>query len=134
MSLESLPLFNAMKTRLRWLTQRQAVLSQNIANADTPKYRARDLKPVDFDNLVKRSVRPLRMDVTDGEHLAGRKKSAGDFVEGKEKKPYETAPAGNSVVLEEQMGKINETAITHRIMTDLYKKHVAMIKMAIGKA
>ena len=46
--LSSLGLFQAVKKRLNWLGQRQEVLAQNIANADTPDYRSADLKPYNF--------------------------------------------------------------------------------------
>ena len=44
----------------------------------------------------------------------------------------ETSPNGNSVVLEEQMAKMGETGISHRLTTELYKKHLNMIRMAVG--
>jgi len=133
MDLSKTALFGAVKSRLKWLTQRQSVLSQNIANADTPKYKARDLKPLNFDGLIKRQARPLRLNVTRADHLKGQVRNVGEFAVGKEKKPYETAPAGNSVIIEEQMNKINETAISHKIMVNLYRKNIDMIKIAIGK-
>jgi flagellar basal-body rod protein FlgB len=133
MDLSKMPLFGAVKARLQWLTQRQSVLAQNIANADTPKYKARDLKPLDFGSVIKRQIQPLRLRVTSANHLKGEVRNVGEFAVGKEKKPYETAPAGNSVILEEQMNKINETAISHKIMNDLYRKNIDMIKIAIGR-
>ncbi len=133
MDLGKTALFGAVKSRLQWLTQRQSVLSQNIANADTPKYKARDLKPLNFDGMIKRRVQPLRLNVTNADHLKGRVRNVGEFAVGKEKKPYETTPSGNSVILEEQMNKVNETAISNKIMTDIYRKHIDMIKIAIGK-
>lgn len=133
MDLGKTALFGAVKARLQWLTQRQSVLAQNIANADTPKYKARDLKPLDFGSVIKRQIQPLRLRVTSANHLKGEVRNVGEFAVGKEKKPYETAPAGNSVILEEQMNKINETAISHKIMNDLYRKNIEMIKIAIGR-
>ena len=41
-----------LRERMTWLNQRQDVLSQNVANADTPGYVARDLKPLDFDDML----------------------------------------------------------------------------------
>ena len=38
-----------LRERMTWLNQRQDTLSQNVANADTPRYVARDLKPLDFE-------------------------------------------------------------------------------------
>lgn len=132
MDLSKMPLFGAVKTRLEWFTQRQTVITQNIANADTPKYRARDLKELNFSKMISRQTKPLSLAVTSKNHLKGEIRRVGEFKVGMEKSPYETSPSGNSVVLEEQMSKMNETSIGHKIMTDLYKKHIGLIKMAIG--
>jgi flagellar basal-body rod protein FlgB len=53
MALGDLPLLSMMKLRLQWLGERQQVLAQNVANADTPGYDAKDLKELDFGALVK---------------------------------------------------------------------------------
>jgi len=133
MDFDSIPLFGVVKKRFAWLTQRQEVLSQNVANADTPSYRPRDLKKFEFRELVRRENMQLNMDTTRGDHLGGRRKRIRDFAEAKERKPFETAPAGNAVVLEEQMAKVNETAIGHKLTAELYRKHISMIRMALGR-
>ena len=46
MDLPDVPLMSMLRTRMSWLHQRQDVLAQNVANADTPKYVAHDLKPL----------------------------------------------------------------------------------------
>ena len=46
-------LLQLISARMSWLSQRQAVLSQNIANADTPDYRPKDLRATDFSRLVE---------------------------------------------------------------------------------
>ncbi|MBN9578243.1 MAG: hypothetical protein J0H26_07725, partial [Alphaproteobacteria bacterium] len=48
MQLSSIPLFDVLRERMAWLNTRQNVLSTNVANADTPGYGARDIKPMDF--------------------------------------------------------------------------------------
>ncbi len=42
-------LFDLLSTRQRWLAQREAVLTRNVANADTPSFRPQDLKPQSFE-------------------------------------------------------------------------------------
>ena len=133
MDVDKITLFQAVKKRLAWLTQRQEILAQNVANADTPDYRARDLKPFQFKELVRRENAQLNMDASTKGHLEGRRKRIRDFSEEAERVPYETAPAGNSVIIEEQMQKVNESAVSHRLTSDLYKKHLAMFKMALGR-
>lgn len=133
MELEKLSLFTVVKKRLAWLGRRQEVIAQNIANADTPEYRARDLKPLQFRNLVRSQKTGMGMRVTNASHLRGIAKRTSEFDEKETRKPYETSPTGNSVVLEEQMAKMNETTIGHRLTTELYKKHLNLFKMALGR-
>lgn len=133
MIFESLPLFQAVKKRLNWLTQRQEVLSHNIANADTPGFRARDLKGYEFRELIRRENMQINMNVTADNQLPGARKRLRDFTEENVGKPFETAPNGSNVVLEEQMSKINESSIQHRLTTELYRKHLGLFKMALGR-
>ena len=66
-------------------------------------------------------------------HLTGIPKRAIEFKVETEPRSMETSPNGNSVVLEEQMAKLSETGISHRLTTELYKKHLKMLRMAIGR-
>ena len=47
---------------------------------------------------------------------------------------YETAPAGNAVVLDEQMGKLAETQLDYELTTNLYRRQVGMLKTALGSS
>ena len=50
MAISDIPILSMLRTRLEWGQARQRVLAENVANADTPNFRARDLKqPVVFD-------------------------------------------------------------------------------------
>ncbi len=132
MELKSMTLFQAVKKRMDWLAQRQEVLSQNIANADTPRYRARDLKSYNFKELLRRENTQLNVRVARDQHLPGRRKRIRDFAEYKDRRPFETAPTGNSVILEEQMTKVGETGSNYKLATNLYRKHIGMLRMALG--
>lgn len=126
-----LTLFAAVKNRLNWLSQREEVLAQNISNSDTPGYKAKDLKPYSFHEVLREQRAQLNMVETPGEaHLGGQRKRLRDFLSVKEDHPYETEPNGNDVILEEQMGKVNETQTLHRLTTELYKKHLNMLRIA----
>ena len=132
MELDKLTLFNVVKRRLAWLGHRQEVLAQNIANSDTPRYQARDLKAFKFKDLVRNQRSILRMAATADSHMTGSPRRVVEFKVETERRPYETNPNGNSVVLEEQMAKMSETGISHRLTTELYKKHLKMLRLAIG--
>ncbi|MEX2451016.1 MAG: flagellar basal body rod protein FlgB [Rhodospirillales bacterium] len=134
MDLSKITLFALSKKRMDWLNQRQEVLSQNIANADSPGYRPQDLKKFKFKELIRRESMQLNMNVENPNHLGGRRKRIKDFAAEKERKPYETMPAGNAVVIEEQMHKVSETSTKHKITTELYKKHLGMFRTALGRS
>ena len=71
--LGDMPFFSALRTQMQWHASRQSVLAENIAQADTPGYRARELQRVDHEARfsVSRPMAsgPVRTDVN---HIAGR--------------------------------------------------------------
>jgi flagellar basal-body rod protein FlgB len=132
MDLSEFPIFRMMSGKMKWLSSRQSVLSQNIANADTPKYRPLDLKEVDFRKPDAGS--PFRVELTrTNEAHFGRAGEKQDFRSQKEKDTYETLPAGNAVVLEEQLIKVAENRHDYELMTQLYRKHMQMFRIALGR-
>ncbi len=132
MDLFQLKLFQRMSERMGWLSARQAVLAQNIANADTPHYVPHDMKALKFvDHLTE--VTPVAQMRTDAMHMSGTTPRAASIEDQKSRKQYETAPVGNSVVLEEQMVKLADAQHSYQLMTNLYRKHVDMLKMALGR-
>ena len=133
MEIGKLTLFSIVKNRLNWLGQRQEVLAQNIANSDTPRYKPSDLKAYNFQDLVRNETAQLNLDASGANHIQGSRRRIRDFATQVERNPFETAPNGNAVILEEQMAKLNETQMNHSLTTELYKKHLNMIRMAIGK-
>lgn len=132
MDLTKLPLFSMMAKRLSWLGQRQQVLANNVANADTPGYRARDLKAMSFKRVLGGEGAKLGMAATNAAHLAGRSgKSAPNLVEKVDS--HEIVISGNSVSLEEEMMKVSKTMMDYQLTTNLYSKHIKMIKTALGR-
>ncbi len=135
MSTDNISLFKVLGAKMDYLTMRQRVISQNIANADTPGYRPQDLKAVDFGAVLKKvsGSANVTMAATDAQHMP----SPDEVAQGKEAKnrhPYEVAPAGNAVVMEEQILNSNQTSMDYNLVTSLYNKNVRMIKTALGLA
>lgn len=131
LGLGGMTLFRALKERLKWVGERQALLTQNVANADTPEYRAKDLQPMSFQSMLRGAGRTTQVAKTDPGHLQGTAGRGAYRVE-RTRLPYETAPDGNSVVLEEQLMELGKNSLAHRTSTQLYRKHLMMIKTAIG--
>lgn len=130
MDLSRQTLFRIMQDRLGYLGQRQRVLAENIANADTPNYQARDMAPVNFLQALEQQEKQLQPAQTQAGHLPPIRPVSAFKVEG-EKRPYETKPDKNGVVLEEQMVKLSDTQIAYQTTTSLYKKYTDMIKLVL---
>jgi flagellar basal-body rod protein FlgB len=132
MDLFQLKLFQRMSERMGWLGARQEVLAQNIANADTPHFVPHDMKALKFVDHLNEAA-PVMQARTDPKHMSGTATPSATIDDQKTKKQYETAPVGNSVVLEEQMVKLADAQHSYQLMTNLYRKHVDMLKLALGR-
>ncbi len=132
MEFRQIPLIALAKERLGWLGQRQEVLAQNVANADTPGFRARDLKPQRFHELVAAAPDTVRMETTRSGHIESQSSGDGPFKVAEQRTVYEIAPDGNAVVLEEQMAKVSETALSYSLANELYRKQLGMFRIALG--
>lgn len=142
MDLTSIPLMAALKKRMQWLHSNQSVLSQNIANADTPGYKAQQLEKQDFSGLVDdlagggansmRTSSATRMQATNARHMTPGGTMA-DSADVKDRKGGEESPSGNSVVLEEEMLKVADNQMQYGMVVNLYKKNMGLLKIALGK-
>jgi flagellar basal-body rod protein FlgB len=132
MDFGKLPLFQAMTKKMAWLGERQQVLAQNVANLDTPGYVAQDLKKPDFKALVSASTGQLPLVATQPVHLAGTRAPA--VARPEALRNGERSPSGNSVSLEGEMMKVSETASDYALMTNLYRRHLGMLKAALGRS
>lgn len=132
MDLNSLKLFKLATTRMDWAAQRQKVLSQNIANADTPDYRPRDLKPINFKDELRGSMAaPVAVARTNPSHLRGTIPEQERFRAPGQAKTFESSPDGNQVVIEEQMQKVGDTRSEYNTAITLMQAQMKMLKIAI---
>ncbi len=134
MTIQNLGLFQAMGAKMGYLNKRQEVISQNIANSDTPNYRPNDVVAPDFGRVLdKTGKNNVRLETTNAMHMPTAN-SIQDPKDRKAKETYEVAPAGNSVVMEEQLILSAKTQMDYRLITGLYQKNVSMMRMALGRA
>ena len=127
---DSPQLLSAMKHRLSYLGERQAVLSKNVANANTPKYKGKDLAPLDFNNLAKSQRGRVGMRATNKRHISRSSSRSGRFKT-VENDAFETSPDGNNVTLDEEMIKVSENNMDYKETTGLYRKWSGLIRTAI---
>ena len=130
MAIPDLPILSMLRTRMQWHQERQLVLAENVANAETPRYRARDLVPPSFASTLQRvSVTMARTDPGHMEAVGGGSKFDDDRSE-----HYETRPRGTAVSHEEEMLKLAGNQADYDAVTSIYTHSLSLIKTAVGKA
>jgi flagellar basal-body rod protein FlgB len=129
---EDLTLFAMAQKSMDWLSRRQEVLSENVANANTANYQAKDLAPLTFKNLLAKDV-AVRATATNPMHISPDVEPA-KFETLKERNPEESKANGNSVLIEEQMEKIGDVKGRYELAVNLFTKNLSMLKAAIGKS
>ena len=134
MSLADIPLFSLLRGRLGYLSEQQKVVAQNIANAETPKYTAQDLKPFSFESHVKAQA-PVMMAVTQPGHMAPKSQRGGLGAAYKAVRTpdSETTLNGNTVVLEEEMIKMSDARMNYDAAITFYQKSLGMLRLATKK-
>ena len=127
-------LFKAMGSKMAYLNTRQRVISQNIANADTPGYQPSDLNKVDFGRTLKKvsGDTSIQMVSTNSGHLPSANQMAALKVR-EQKNTYEVAPDENGVILEEQLIKSNDVQMDYNLMINLYRQNTDLIRTSLGK-
>jgi flagellar basal-body rod protein FlgB len=134
MTLDDIPLFSALKGRLGYLSERQRVISQNVANSDTPGYRPHDLKPFTI-KAGPQAGAPIALAATSaGAMISGAGGTQPQSAAGY--KPQvspdsETRLDGNQVVLEEEMMKLTDARMSYDAAIGFYEKSLSMIQLAI---
>ncbi len=129
------PLLDSITRSMKNLAERQRVLSQNIANSETPGFKAQEVEAPDFSSLlatrgVPHVTRP-QVQVTSGMVALGVPPTANGKVIA-DSDVSETKPDGNNVTLEDQLLKMGEVQTDFTTMSNLYRKQMALIQAAIG--
>jgi flagellar basal-body rod protein FlgB len=131
------PLVDALGAAMKHLGARQRVIAQNIAHADTPGFKAREVAPPSFAGLVQGAsghpavARPA-VRVSEGMRALGARGGA-DIGTIADPGITETKPDGNNVTLEEQLLKMGQIQADFATLTHLYRKQMGLIKAALGK-
>jgi flagellar basal-body rod protein FlgB len=133
MPISDIPIFSALRTKMQWHQERQRVLSENVANADTPNFKPRDLVEPKFDpkGQVRGPAGTLGLARTSAAHIAP--SGGGDSFDQNKRAGFQTRPAGNAVNLEDEMLKVSANQMDYAAVTSLYSKSLHLLKTAIGK-
>jgi len=127
------PILAGIRDRMQNLSERQRVVAQNLANSETPGYKAREVSAPNFAALVGGSGVIATPQVQLTERMKGlgaiQPLGAGVIFD---KDISETKPDGNNVTIEDQLLKMGEIQADFTAMTSLYRKQMSMLKTAVG--
>jgi flagellar basal-body rod protein FlgB len=129
---DDIPLMSLLKGQMGYLNQRQKIISQNVANADTPGYTPQDLKSFDKVLAAQGPATAQMLVRTDPKHLEPSRLN-GAVTSPVYSPDSETRMDGNSVVLEEEMMKMAESRSDYDTAVTLYEQAQSMIRTAVTK-
>ena len=134
-SLDDIPLFSMLKSHMGYLSDRQRLISQNVANSDTPGFTPQDLggftTPLGSTGPAPLPMAPVTPALTNPMHLEPRSAAGSKAWQSKAAPDSETRMDGNQVVLEEQMMKMTEARQNYDAAIGFYEKSLNMIQTAI---
>lgn len=104
--------------------QRHGQIAENIANADTPGFKAKDLEP--FSETYAKSQRAM---------MDSQRSSLSHQVFQAENITIEgiASPDGNTVSLEDQMTRSTAAARDHDTALTVYAKTLSMLRATLGR-
>jgi flagellar basal-body rod protein FlgB len=132
-------ILSGIAREMKHLSERQRVIAQNIANSETPGYKAQEVRAPDFSALLAqqnagggspRVARP-RVEITAGMAALGARPTGGSIM--LDHDVTETKPDGNNVTLEDQLLKMGQVQADFTAMTNLYRKQQSLLKTALGR-
>lgn len=111
--------------RLSWLAARQATIAENIANANTPRYRAREIEPFSAQEGFR-----LAMAATRPNHMVPAGLSTGRTTV-RPADGWQVSVSGNSVSLEEEMLKQTSVTVDHTLAASILRGFHRMALMSV---
>ncbi|KMW07264.1 flagellar basal body rod protein FlgB [Brucella canis] len=126
--MSSIHLFDLAARQAQWLSVRQATVAGNVANANTPDFRARDVQPfadvLDKTQLTMTATSPLHLEA-EADGIAATRLRPDDVTE--------QTHSGNTVDVEQEMMKAGEIAREYSLNTRIVKAfHRMMLSVAKG--
>ena len=119
--MEPVYLFDLASRHANWASVRQSVLTSNVANANTPGYKAKDIES--FDDVMRKSV---SMTVTDPQHLSS---GIGTFRQAEDgSNDAEVLVSGNDVNLEQEFLKSNDVMRSYSMNTQIMRTFDRMLQ------
>jgi flagellar basal-body rod protein FlgB len=130
MPITQIPILSMLRTRMQWHQERQQLLAENVANANMPNFKPRDLAQPELGRAQPPAA--LGLARTSTSHLTGATGGAAQF-QLDHRGTFEVRPTGNAVHLEDEMLKVAANQMDYQAATALYARGLGLIKTALGK-
>lgn len=128
-----LPLLSALTEKMKWHQARQSLLAENVANAETPGYKGRDLKAFGFtEHMASLSTAKIETMTTQPTHISVQATGADGFG-ARDMNSFEVTPEGNGVTLEDEMMKVTSNQMDYQTITAIYTRSLSILKSALGR-
>ena len=128
-----LQLLTALTEKMRWHQTRQTLLAENVANAETPGYRGKDLKAFTIEDRKQAlSTATMSTATTQPGHISVAGGDPGGFST-RGLNNFEITPEGNGITLEDEMMKVASNQVDYQTITALYTRSLKLIRTALGK-
>jgi len=138
---DDVPVLGLLRQSMSFHADRQQVIAENVANANTPGYTPRDLDESDFHAALRSQMSigaagsrgPIGLATTNAGHIPASNSGAGASAlwEPIDSPDSETTVNGNSVVIEEQMVRAQENRMRYESALTLYQKSLGLLRTAI---
>jgi flagellar basal-body rod protein FlgB len=131
MATDDISIFAMLKSRLDYVSSRQQVIAQNVANSDTPNFTPKDLKPFALPGAggAPLALAPITPRLTSPMHLAA-PTAAAPGAKPIDSPDSETTLNGNSVVLEDEMMKMSQSRMDYDAAVAFYQQSAQLLATA----
>jgi len=119
-----LEIFYRASEMSRHAALRQRLIAENIANADTPRFRARDLEPFSIDPECSFTPRATRVG-----HIVPSDEARWHARE----VDVSASPDGNTSVLEDQLLRAADAEGQQRLAMTVYSKAIDLLRAGLGR-
>ena len=127
--------FSLLEQSAALRSRKNSIIASNIANRETPGFRAQDLI---FEKDLMRALysdRPGPLKTSDPKHFDGIEREPLELVKGQQINSFNPDPRmdGNTVNLDKEMAKLAENQLMFRATTNALSWKLRLLKLAIGE-
>ena len=129
MDFKNLSVFSVANQNIQYLSAKQKIIAENIANVNTPGYLARQVEKQDFDSSLFSTI---TLQTTNPKHIGLKTPDTSYRV-------YTPNPAaaltidGNGVILEDQMNKASTVSSEYKKTITIFNKYKSLLQTANTK-